>query len=224
MRVSSLDPASARAPGEGQKEHRERVGERDGLMPEVADSPRDLSCASASPPTVSAAPAGPHPRSERAWPLQGIRGRRRVVATLVTGSFVDSRVRTSRLVAPGEGEQVRALQAWIADQGLWGVLASDDRVLVGLATPTPAVRCASHPAPEHSGCPPRSPLRQARVLGVGRRGAAGGARYDGCRPGRVCGDASVCPRRPKARVASTRAKGFVVVGEPFDFGLGSVCP
>jgi GNAT superfamily N-acetyltransferase len=143
------------------------------------------------------------------------------LAALIADAFIGYRAfAPAGWQPPSADEQARGLQEWTADPGFWGELASEGQTLVGHATFIPAARHSFRAAPDpslaHLGHlfvkPPYWGSGVATQL-LGHAASAAAAR--GFRTMRLFVPAGqVRARRFYAR------EGFVVVGEPFQFGLG----
>ncbi|HMH46289.1 MAG TPA: GNAT family N-acetyltransferase [Solirubrobacteraceae bacterium] len=143
------------------------------------------------------------------------------LAALVADAFVSYRAfAPADWQPPSASEQVRVLQGWIADPDFWGELASGERSLVGHATFIPAMRHSFQAVPEpalahlgHLFVEPRYWGSGVAAQLLGRAMTAAAAR------GFAAMRLFVPVGQARARRFYTR-EGFIVVGEPFDFGLG----
>jgi len=143
------------------------------------------------------------------------------LAALVADAFVGYRAfAPADWQPPPASEQIRGLHRWIADPDFWGELAFDEKTLVGHTTFIPAPRESSHatrdPTLAHLGHlfikPPYWGSGVPAELLSHATTAAAGREYAAIRLFVPVGQARA--RRFYAR------EHFMVVGEPFDPGLG----
>lgn len=143
------------------------------------------------------------------------------LAALVADAFVGYRAfAPAGWQAPPASEQARGLQDWVGDPGFWGELAQEEQMIIGHATFIPAARHSFRAAPDPSVAhlghlfvkPPYWGSGAATQLLDHATSAAASRGFTVMRLFVPAGQARA--RRFYAR------EGFVVVGEPFEFGLG----